>query len=709
MNTENEPKSLSSDKPLDDPSLDRLGYAPFAKRLADSICHLAPTEGFVMALFGPWGSGKTTTLSFIRHYLEELSVDQRPIMVHFNPWWFAGHEDIARKFLMQFQATLSARQVLSPEVIKNLERFTKALSEAPVPQFNPFGFISNLIALLNPENKDILDLKNSIAAQLREEKKQILVVVDDIDRLTSNEIRQLFRSIKALADFPYVTYLMAFDKGVVTEALGSVQGMPGEQYLEKIVQAPFELPLPDKVALRGLLTEQLNEILLGTPDEYFDAGHWSEVFSEGIDDYIQTPRDVVRLINALSVTYPTVIGEVNSVDFFAIETLRVFDSEVYDIIRRNPNSFTGRTDSTIYGPRQIEDLRTFHDGWLNQQKENSRERLRKFIKHLFPKLDSVWGKMGYAASYESSWRRKLQVCSEDIFPVYFRMAVPEGEISNTEMQATLALSGNERAFSDKLLELSTQIRHDGTTRIRPFLERLQDYTSSTVTVEQARSIITSLLVTGDRLIRPEDEPRQILETDIDLYITRVIYQLLLRIDEEERFEIFQEALQTSESLFTVVHQVDFLVRSKEKAAIPADELITEAHEASLKAQALLKIQNAGTDGSLKNAHRLMMFLYRWEEWGEIEDARAWVSQITESDDELIEFFEKTKNKSISGGGNDATTRVKYEIDVGPFFDKGELLSRASNILDTKEDLSTEMRDMLVRFIERKGGGPWDTL
>ena len=95
MNTKDSPRPLSADRPLDDPAKDRLGYAPFAKLLADSICNLAPTEGFVMALFGPWGSGKTTVLKFVEHYMDALPRNQQPVVVHFNPWWFSGYEDIA--------------------------------------------------------------------------------------------------------------------------------------------------------------------------------------------------------------------------------------------------------------------------------------------------------------------------------------------------------------------------------------------------------------------------------------------------------------------------------------------------------------------------------------------------------------------------------------------------------------------------------------
>ena len=173
------------------------------------------------------------------------------------------------------------------------------------------------------------------------------------------------------------------------KALATVQDIPGEQYLEKIVQAPFELPLPDRAALRRLLSEQLDELIAETPDHMFDLGHWENVYRDGIDNYIQTPRDVVRLINTLAVTYPSVREEVNPVDFFALEALRVSDSAAYDLIRRNPSSFTGRTD--MVGGESVDELRSFHDTWLDQRPDAERQHVRKFLPILFPKLPfRIW-------------------------------------------------------------------------------------------------------------------------------------------------------------------------------------------------------------------------------------------------------------------------------------------------------------------------------
>ena len=54
---------LSADRPSSDPKDDLFGHAPFAERLANSIGHYSGTDGLVLALYGPWGSGKSTVLN----------------------------------------------------------------------------------------------------------------------------------------------------------------------------------------------------------------------------------------------------------------------------------------------------------------------------------------------------------------------------------------------------------------------------------------------------------------------------------------------------------------------------------------------------------------------------------------------------------------------------------------------------------------------
>ena len=68
------------------------------------------------------------------------------------------------------------------------------------------------------------------------------MVIDDVDRLTPQEIQELFQLIKANADFPNVVYLVLFERTTVENSVEKVLEVDGREYLEKIVQVGFDLP-----------------------------------------------------------------------------------------------------------------------------------------------------------------------------------------------------------------------------------------------------------------------------------------------------------------------------------------------------------------------------------------------------------------------------------------------------------------------------------
>ena len=68
-----------------------------------------------------------------------------------------------------------------------------------------------------------------IIKKLKDEKIKIIVSIDDIDRLSDEEIVAVFQLVKSLADFPNTIYVLAFDYDVVVRALGKVQHGDGKE------------------------------------------------------------------------------------------------------------------------------------------------------------------------------------------------------------------------------------------------------------------------------------------------------------------------------------------------------------------------------------------------------------------------------------------------------------------------------------------------
>src|SRR5260221_3317385 len=94
---------LASDLPQVDPAHDAYGYADFARRIAEAVWRTPAPQGLVMGITGAWGSGKTSMLNFVRHYLHALPEKHRPVLIDFNPWWISDRTHLANQFLAQFQ------------------------------------------------------------------------------------------------------------------------------------------------------------------------------------------------------------------------------------------------------------------------------------------------------------------------------------------------------------------------------------------------------------------------------------------------------------------------------------------------------------------------------------------------------------------------------------------------------------------------------
>lgn len=708
---------LSADRPVTDPSLDRLGYAPFAKRLAQSIARLPQAEGHVLALYGAWGYGKTTMLNFVRHYLNEMGPNERPLIVSYNPWWFSGHEDLVKAFFSQLRAKVEEKKGFLPEARNQLADLAEALSEVPLPYFG-LGRIAS--RKLRPKPKDIEKLKAEISTALRAQPNRILVMIDDIDRLTSGEIRQVFRAVKAVGDFPNVIYLMAFDRRVVTQSLAEVQGASGEDYLEKIVQMPFGLPLADHLSVRNLFFERLNLILTGVHDRDFDKTYWGNIFFDGIDKSLQTPRDVVRFANTLTVTFPAVAGEVNPVDFIAIEALRMFCPVVYETVRSNPEMFTGHAAGELRRPSRDE-LLGFHNAWLegvDEKGQPSGESIKAVLQRLFPKLQSVWGNTQFGPEWEIDWRRRRRVCSKDVFPVYFGLAIPTGEISNAEMQEILANTLSPEHFAADLLKLAREIRPDGKSKVSVLLNRLQDYTDSDITTEAIQPVVSVLLDIGDQIMRPEDLEAGLFNLGVDVEMGRVIWQLLKRVEGLRRFEILREAFEHGRALYLI--QKSFIVLGQQQGlygehARPEEEwFVTGDQLAELERILVERIRRASEDGSLLHTPRLLLVLSFWKEKGSLSEVQTWLRNTVRDDAKLVELLEGCLASTAAFGFGDAVGRKNDRLDpnwLKPYIDVDQLAAGVRE-LNKRSALSDRQRRAVSQFLKeyefrRQGGNPDD--
>lgn len=85
--------------------------------------------------------------------------------------------------------------------------------------------------------------KNKIKQILTSLNQSIIVIIDDIDRLTPDEAYQIVRLVKAVADFPGTSFLLCFDPEYLAGALEKHGIKKSDQYVDKVVQLRVPLPL----------------------------------------------------------------------------------------------------------------------------------------------------------------------------------------------------------------------------------------------------------------------------------------------------------------------------------------------------------------------------------------------------------------------------------------------------------------------------------
>lgn len=187
--------------------------------------------------------------------------------------------------------------------------------------------------------------KENLRVDLSKSKKYIIYMIDDIDRLSSDEIAFVMQLVKNIADFPKVIYILAYDHDIVTEALKHVDGKNGKDFMEKIVQVPVQMPAFSGTDLLNYFGKELRKIIpekLYTEDKaiyYTTTGKTVENrIHKALLPYLRSIRDCNRILNAFQVRYLICSQFCDADDLLCIVVLNIYEPELISYIINHPNS-----------------------------------------------------------------------------------------------------------------------------------------------------------------------------------------------------------------------------------------------------------------------------------------------------------------------------------------------------------------------------------
>ena len=592
-----------NDKPISEPSEDRFGIDPFAKTLASSIRKLASPEGTVIALNGPWGSGKSSAVNLVLHHLEDAVEANEIAIINFACWWFRGEEELALAFFRELYAGLGAtlgdrfKRVL-PKIGARLLRAGAMVGPgidlaggggAGTVAAGAMNWLSSLIQQDDTVEKLHAELANALA----EQKKRFLIVIDDIDRLAPDEALLIFRLVKSVGRLPNMVYLLVFDRRLAEDIVAEKYPTEGPHYLEKIIQAGFDIPEPRQDDLRQQLLEVVGEIC-GSPNPS-DGVHFMNIFYDVVAPEIRMPRDLIRLGNSLAVTWPAIGNEVDRADFIGVEVLRVLRPSVYRALRANKERLCGVNRSVAQRPQQ-QQREEYDRLLLGSVAPQDQERLRRGLMRLFPPLASIWGNVIYGEHSKTEWSRQRRVCAIDHFDSYFRFSLGGDVLPKDEIDQLVSRASDQEFITRSLREALTAKRSSGATKAALMLDELNLH-ADMVPDDHVQPLLTAIFKMADELDVSSDAAKAFSIGDNNLRIYWLLRRLTLeRFDLERRSAVFMAACETA----ALCWLVDFASSAfhdyhPREGKVPESEskcLTTGADAEKLRDQALLRIRAA---------------------------------------------------------------------------------------------------------------------
>ncbi len=386
---------------------DILGRGKFAFEIGLKILDTKTLEkAFVIAVNSPWGFGKTAFLSLIEYFLFKKSYDefkttlkpiincnedqfkslfinhQNTIIINYNPWKNFDDKKTVQDFFNEFSSSISQ---FDSSLSKNINKYSSYLSKLDDTTFSK---IVETTTDLFKKDESLTSLFNEINSALDRIQKKIIVFVDDLDRLTGDELIDIIRLIRNTANFKNTFFVVAYDHNYVLNTINKKKLISAkEEYLKKIVQLEITLPVFNQDILIQFLNNELkastisdfkiqeivtilNEIksinIIETkPSELKNEQVTAEDFFYNLNrtdnsivfQIFQNLRDVIRFINSFKLSFESIGEIVDLYELLLLEFLKVKFLSIYQLISRK-KFLTLKKDGFEFIPERFDEVMT---------------------------------------------------------------------------------------------------------------------------------------------------------------------------------------------------------------------------------------------------------------------------------------------------------------------------------------------------------------
>lgn len=322
----------------------------------------------------------------------------------------------------------------------------------------------------NLSSKTLFELKKEVEKELTQDLpfSHIVVVVEDMDRLTPSAIRSMIQLTQMIADFPKIVYLVGYDREHVINALADMAGRYssqhearkfGEGYLQKAIHGAYQLPKTEDKAISNLFFNTLHEIALPIYGDGYNKTPYWQGLSGSLGKLITTPRVSERIINRALHLFLSLEDKSNPADVIIASYLMEYQPKLRDWLWVRRNSIASGGFKHIASSSKIEAGQAETDLYLHNQIAGDKETqdlVEKIIRACLPAFQS-----DYRHIPDILEKNTFRMSVPEFFEIYFNYeqnsAVQSPDISKDLIYALtdgdrLAVAEQIASFNEPMLE-----------------------------------------------------------------------------------------------------------------------------------------------------------------------------------------------------------------------------------------------------------------
>lgn len=511
------------EKPIDSIEDDKYGFDKHAVTLAETLLQMPLHESYTLTINGEWGSGKTSFINLILKHLEdaiELN-NEKIIIINFDTSLFQNSNEMISEYFKQLFSVLDKeKNINKSNEFKKLVKSFVAYGDKISLSFESFSS-DNFLVTIWKKIKSIYNIwfnqaesqltlqesKIKLSETLLKSKYRFIVIIDDMDRLPKEQVRHIFQLIYSLCKLPNHTFILPFDKKIVSNCINNAYGIEnGETYIEKIIQREINVPEISSQKIKNNLLNTISDA--GIEIDFSEKDYIELGYKICIQPLIRNIRDLNRLCDNFIFISNLTKDKINQFDLLILTSLKMKLPNLYRYISDNRYRVTLDDKTDALNLKEREGLGKLQEEFQKYEIFNSDILVAKrILDFLFPNFYLNYQGKREENQISTYPIHKHHICNSDYISSFFSSELEDDVCSFSQIQNLLLNSDVQQIIT--------------------FFSKKKKKKQSLL--KQTSSFISQEIIESSQLLNIAKAFSYIYDNDGDLYL-------------KEKYEIFDYAI-----------------------------------------------------------------------------------------------------------------------------------------------------------------------